>query len=224
MRIMPEILAAFLALTQDGAAEEQFIEVPIRGLTARCCEAPVVDALETIPAVERASLRRVADVHLARLVLREGETVRLSEVDQALEQANRKMGDAMGTRYAVDGSLNLEFAYLFIVKDAPGELERRLEELPSFRSVSRVPDGFRPVFRGERLPKLAEVMEVIAFSDVVLAPVGQGVRYVCPDHPARVFATAGSCSECNSRLERFEASLRTVETPVERPQPKKSGC
>lgn len=222
MSILMNILASFLAFFQEKAVEEPILEIPIRGLTARCCEAPVLEAIQAIPGVKGASLRRADDVYLARLALRPGETVRLSALEKALEQANRKMGDAMGTRYAVDDSVSLEFAYLFLAEGTPEPAE--LEGLPGFRSVSAVKGGFRPVFRGEALPTLSKIRETIAFSDVVFAPSREGVRFVCAKHPEQVFTEGGSCPDCGSALERLEASVRTAAAPVERPRPKKSGC
>lgn len=198
------------ALLQDS----QDVVVPIKGLTAECCEKPVEKALAKIASVESVKLRKDGSLYLATLGTKEMRAVRFSEIDKALAEATREMGEAMGTKYEVDGSLGVEFVHYYLAKEDqdPEALRKALRDLPGYANAKGKDKMFQAWFVGPKLPTFGDVRKAVPLEDAVLAPTQDGKRYLCPKHPDRVSAVPAKCPDCSADMEGFDVSQKKTES------------
>lgn len=157
-------------------------------------------------------LRKDGRLYLADIVMKPGHGLPLSRVEKALETANRKMGDSMGTKYEVDGSLALAFVHRFKTKERPDEAKLRaaLAKLPGFKSVTVDETGFKLVFEGEKQAMFGEVRKAAGeVEDVILAASKDGFRYWCPMCPDNASASPAKCPVCDMEMSRTAASAGT---------------
>lgn len=177
--------------------------------------------------VASAVLRSSADLYVADVTMRPGHSLPMSDVEKALEAANRAMGDSMGTKYDVDASLALSSVHRLKTRARPDEvmLNEDLGELPGFVSVATDESGFSPVFQGDELPSLDDVKKAAGLdvTDVVLAPSKDGFRFYCPMHPEIVSAEAMKCPICELPLVKAAASTPAKVDPIEKPERKAGG-
>lgn len=192
------------------------IEIPFKGLVARCCVGPVEKGLGGIDAVKSVELRKDGDAYVAEILLKSGHGLSTSDIRKGLEQANRGMGDAMGTTYEVDDSLDLAAVHFFRTETRPDEAELRtaLARTKGFRSVWVHDAGFGVVFQDDRLPTLGDVKRAsgLKILDVVLAPSKDGKRFFCPMHPGKASAGAETCPECGMKMKEVAVSTAGGET------------
>ncbi|MBI2901063.1 MAG: hypothetical protein HYY17_12830 [Planctomycetes bacterium] len=200
------------------STENPPLTIPLKGLTAKCCEKPVEEALGRMPNVESVKLRKDGSLYYADISLKAGYGVPISEIDKALGEANKEMGDAMGTKYVLDDSLLLSQVHLFKTKNEPEEskIKSALSKLPGFKVVVKQKTGFTVVFEGEKQPTAVQVRKGcgVEVTDVILAASKDGARYSCPMHPETASPAPGKCPECGM-------DMYKVATSRGGPQPKK---
>jgi hypothetical protein len=171
--------------------------------------------------VQSAKVRQDGGRHSAEVVMKRGHGLSMSEIDKALEVANREMGDPMGTTYKLAGSLDLSSAHFFKTQAAPNEakLKESLGKLKGFDSVSTSKAGFGVVFKGDKTPTLAEVKKASGaeVTDVVLAGAKDGARYSCAMHPEKASAVAGKCPVCEMDMTKVAATQVTASTGAAKP-------
>lgn len=204
--------------------EETPIQLPLNGLTARCCEAPVREALAGIPHVKKVTLKKGGPNYVAEIVMEAGYGLPMSAIEKAIAVAQEEMGDAMGTKYVVDASLSASAVHLFKTKGTMDE--SGLRKLAGFKSVKKHEGGFSVVFEGKTVPTAAEVKKACGaeVTDLILAAAKDGARYSCPKHPDAVSPVPGKCPECKGAFEKQTAGT-TVQpsTSTTEEKPKKKG-
>ncbi|GEM_PF-5193275 len=195
--------------------KDQVVVLPLRGLTARCCEEPVRKALASLPSVEAVTVVLDGKSYRAEVRLKVGSVLKLTEIDKALEPANRDMGAKMGTKYEVDGGATVEILHYVLVKDSLDKTEatRKLSELSSFKGVQVHEQVVAPLFVGPKLPTLDQLRGALSVTDFAFAPQKDGVRYMCRIHLDHAAALPGKCTACQMELTRVETSRVAKETP-----------
>ncbi|MBI2901414.1 MAG: hypothetical protein HYY17_14610 [Planctomycetes bacterium] len=207
---MHSLLAAavFSALAPGPDDKDKTIVVPLRGLKAQCCEMPVSKALAALPGVQSCTVKVRGDLYVAEIVFKSCDVLRLSDIEKGLAAANKEMGDAMGTRYEVDGSMSVECVHYLVPSEKPAEetVKKALSGLPGFQCTVVKERSIVAVFEGEKIPTLADLRAALSPADVVFAPQKDGRRFVCPRHQNCVSATPMKCCECGTEMEKVQAS------------------
>lgn len=177
------------------------IAIPLKGLAAPCCEAPVERALGGIPGVDSVRLRKRDGRYVADLVMKKGKIPTHSDVDKALAAATREMGDRMGTTYEVDGPF---------------------PETPSSVDDQGNPEGVRT---STNLPGVAPAVEkgkpteAHAPADFPGTETAVEGTYVCPMKDGGERATPGPCPVCGMRLHERQFVRSTDPAPAPDPVP-----
>ncbi len=200
------------------------VTLPLKGLKAKCCEKPVEEALAAIPNVKSATLR---SRDCAEIVMSGPRGLAMSEIDKALAVANKEMGEAMGTKYAVGDSLSLGSAYFFKTEAEPheGKLKSALGRLPGFKSVRTFKTGFTVLCEGAKIPTVAEVKKAcgVAVTDVLLGASKDGARYFCPSHPEATSLTKETCPTCETDMMKILVTAGGKTTTEPSPTPDGGG-
>ncbi|MBI2933383.1 MAG: hypothetical protein HYY16_17195 [Planctomycetes bacterium] len=197
---MTIVVAALMAVVCVQGQDRLEVTVPLKGLVAPCCEGPVQQALKKIEVVESVKLRKKGALYGAEIALKRWNSLAMSAIDKALEEANAGMGSSMGTKYEVDDSLPLAQVHFFKTAEAPeeGKLKEALGKLGRLASLWTTPTGFSAAFDGPRQPTLAQVKEAagVETTDVYLAPSRGRIRLSCVEHPEKVALEPAKCPEC----------------------------
>lgn len=181
---------AMLGILHAGADESDHkVVLSLKGVKGACCVEPVQKAMTGLSGVASAMLAAdMADgrYHLT-LLLKPGETVTLSRVRKALQAAKPEID--------VHGAMTVEYVYYFLAKD-PVEKStavKALQSLPGYQGVQVHESLVAPLFEGEKIPTLDEVMKAMDLRDAVFAPAKDGFRYGCRTHLEQASGAPGKC-------------------------------
>jgi len=235
MAIVLSMLVASQGYAEDQKAKNS-VGLPIIGLKARCCDTAVEGALRSMRGVESAAIRKEAGRKVAVLGLREGATIELSKVQEALARASKNMGDSMSMamNYEVDSdSLTVDDGVCFRIKrisDADKvKLDKELGKLEGWQlSKAVVPSSKDQMhlflrFQEGRAPSVTRCRKAIEASGVtVLDVLLQGTStttYRCSmDGGER--ATPGPCPKCGMKLGEESKVVAGSEAPSKQPPSK----
>ncbi len=197
-------LALLAPLLQDPAP---LLWMPLKGLSAPCCEDPVRNELKKIDAIKSVSVEKRGDSYWAGINLKPGLTLKTTSVEKALAKATEGMGKMMGTTYEISPNLSAALVWEYRTEAPPDEAKLK-EALAKFEaSVTVSKTGFRAVFAKEP-PSAADVRAAagVKVTDVLLAASKDGARYTCAKHPDVVNALPGACPGCGKALEKVPAN------------------
>lgn len=203
---------AFVLAMLAAQDKETPLALPLKGLTARCCEAPVREALAAIPHVKKVTLRKGGANYIADIVMEAGYGLPMSEIEKALAVAQEEMGDAMGTKYLVDEGLPSTAVHFYKTKGTADEA--KLKKLDGFKSFKKGEGGFSALFDGAKVPTAAQVKKACGteVTDLILSASKDGSRYACPKHADSVSPLPGKCPVCDIEMEKQTASKSTTTT------------
>ncbi|MBI4564384.1 MAG: hypothetical protein HY716_06795 [Planctomycetes bacterium] len=185
--------------------EAVVLQLPLKGVMAPCCNQAIEQAFKAVKGLLSVKVQKNGDRSAAEIRLKEGEGLPLSEVKKALDAANRSMGNSMGTKYEIDGTLSASLAHFYRTRSAPDEkgLQKALSALKGYEGVWVKKTGFAVRFSDEAAPSVEEVAKAagIEVVEVILAPSSQGKRYACPMHPEKVSVSPEvKCPACRMKM------------------------
>lgn len=216
------VMCGLTAYAEDKEEKEaaRVVKLPLTGLKAGCCDSAVGKAIGALAGVDGVSFEEDKAGKWAVIRLKKDAGIELSKVQDALAQATKGMGKAMGTEYKLDVSAvyvdaSVEFRTSLISDDAKARLDKSLADLKGYESSTATASDKNSAtlmlkFKDATAGTLGQVTKILKDAKVELKEVvfrgiaageehGAGGGFTCPMCSGSFFET-GKCPKCGIAL------------------------